>query len=112
VAILTTGSDKKFKSFVRPETLLELLSSRMDDQKLPCMTPFRDLPLLYQDQDDESDSACLIYESDFPLNLSILLQRLLLAKGCILVVLSADDVPLGTLTVRDLWSLVMSGTSS
>ena len=113
VAILTTGSDKKFKSIVRPETLVELISTRMDDQKLlPCLTPFRDLPLLYQDQDDESDSSCLIYESDFPLNLSILLQRLLLAKGCILVALSADDVPLGTLTVRDLWSLVMSGTSS
>jgi hypothetical protein len=107
-AIITSEIDKKFKGLVLPDDLFELIGSRMD---APTAEKLTDLPiqqLLSQTEDVES---IIIHERDFPIHLSLLLQRLLLARSGFLVVLSSQEIPLGTISVRNLWTLVMNGTT-
>ena len=110
---IVVNAEKKFVSILRPDDIFELISSRMDPKKnssdSESLLAFSKLPLPLSPEESESFST--ICSDDFPMNLSLLLQRLLLARGCCLVVLSNEHVPVGTLTVRDMWSLVMDGAS-
>ena len=49
--------------------------------------------------------------SDFPCPFSAILQSILQTRTSAIVVLSPDEIPVGVITVRDVWHYVMQGSS-
>ena len=117
LAVLVSKADGTFRSVVTPELVTEFISLRMDrveagaDGDLMALSVVRLIDVLAMEE-HEMDRTAVIYNNDFPVPFSTLLQKLLLSKSsCLVVVSSETDCPVGIITVRDVWTYVLQGST-
>jgi hypothetical protein len=100
LSLLVSGEFKTFHRFVTPVDICNVLAEKLDHHGLTgsrlkeCLT---------------ADEESCISESDFPIALSSLLEKLLMSKADAVAVVSEDEVPIGIVTCRDVWAYVMQG---
>jgi len=112
ISLLVSGKYQTFHIFVTPADVCDVLGQRLD--LVSRAEPVKPLTAhkLSELQSTELDrEASILRESDFPMVLSVLLQKLLMSKADAIAVLSDDDVPVGVVTCRDVWAYVMQGAS-
>ena len=117
LAVLVSKADGTFRSVVTPELVTEFISLRMDRVEagavgdLMALSVVRLIDVLAMEE-HEMDRTAVIYNNDFPVPFSTLLQKLLLSKSsCLVVVSSETDCPVGIITVRDVWTYVLQGST-
>jgi hypothetical protein len=108
LVLLVSGVYQNLQGILRVEDVMEQLGKRTEtNEELTALGSVRIKDIIVQTENNEESK---IYESNFPNSLSNLLQKLLMSPADALVVLSQDDVPVGVITSRDVWSYVMQDT--
>lgn len=108
LVLLVSGVYQNLQGILRVEDVMEQLGKRTEtNEELTALGSVRIKDIIVQTENNEESK---IYESNFPISLSNLLQKLLMSPADALVVLSQDDVPVGVITSRDVWSYVMQDT--
>jgi hypothetical protein len=113
-AIAASREDGVFRLIVTPEDVVEHVSTRMDrllsGSEPPALAEVKLTDIV--SIDDSVERPNVIYDSDFPLEFSSLLHKILLSKqNQVVIIASESDIPVGLITVRDVWNYVMQGTS-
>ena len=108
LALLTDSTaGGRFVGLLRPEEVLEHISSRMDaagNLVHVAHVSVREVWAAKSDLDTDS-----VHAADFPIVFASLLQKVLLARSGCLVILDGHDLPVGLISVRDIWEYVMQG---
>jgi hypothetical protein len=120
--LVIVNEDGEFDRMVLVDDLCEIMSHRIGGGDNSEQSPLYSLDsILVTDELDRIDSHCannvsvLSQETDFPITLSILLQRLLLhsKSNCVLVLENeATKRPVKIVSVRDVWNHVLKKNTS
>lgn len=113
-AIVASREDGVFRLIITPEDVVEHVSTRMDrllsGSEPPALSEVKLTDIV--SIDDSVERPNVIYDSDFPLEFSSLLHKILLSKqNQVVIIVSESDIPVGLITVRDVWNYVMQGNS-
>jgi len=108
--LVLLDDENAFDRLVLIDDLCDILAHRLHETTLFSLDT-----LLLSEELDSIESHCgnnvsiLSQESDFPITLSILLQRLLLhsKSNCVIVVARDSRHPIAIVSVRDVWNHVM-----
>ena len=109
LSLLVSSKFNSFHRLVTSSDICELIGTRMDNPECPRSARLKDNLEEFKLAAIDDDA---VRESDFPITLSFLLQKLLMSRADAIVVLSADEVPVGLITCRDVWAYVMQGGGS
>jgi hypothetical protein len=103
LSLMVSGKVQVFHRLIIPSDICDILS-----QRLRSSIGENRLKDCFPEQLFLVEENC-IHDSDFPIPLSTLLQKLLMSKADAVVILSDDDVPIGIVSCRDVWAYVMQG---